>query len=342
MRTIDFRVDVLRGGVPYTRLSYTEPPTVYTDCRASIKMTLRGTFLRNEKVDYINDELRPVMLADGTEYPLGVYRIVTKSETHTEAGTVYDGIEAYDRAVLLTWAKLEKRDYWPAGTSYDTVISHYLSLAGVRHVALVASSHVLQNDREDRDIGTDYLTIVNTLLDEINYDALWFDSSGVAQVKPYAAPSAGRIQHTYGGSGLKALRPEYTSETDLYEKPNVFIAILDNPEYDTPAVATAENDTPASWLSTVSRGIRIPEVHRVNNIASADELQAYVNKLRDESMQTSEYVTIETALEPTHSVGDVVAIVHTDMQGIFREMEWTLPMDAGQYMTHKLERVVVL
>ena len=342
MRTIDFRVDVLRGGVPYTQLVYTQPPTVYTDCRTSIKMTLRGTFLRNEKVDYISDELRPVMLADGTEYPLGVYRIVTKSETHTEAGAVYDNIEAYDRAILLTWAKLEKRDYWPAGTSYDTVISHYLTLAGIRHVALVASNHVLQNDREDWDAGTDYLTIVNTLLDEINYDSLWFDSSGAAQIKPYTAPSAGRILHTYGGNGLKALRPEYTSETDLYDRPNVFIAILDNPEYDTPAVATAENDTPASRLSTVSRGIRIPEVYKVNNIASVDELQAYVNKLRDESMQTSEFVTIDTALIPTHGVGDVVAVVHTGMQGLFREVEWTFPMDAGQYMTHKLQRVVVL
>lgn len=343
MKTIDFRVDVLRGGVPYEKMVYTQPPTIYANYNAAIKMTMRGTFLHHEKIDYLNDELRPVMMVDGVDHPLGIYRIMTCGDSRSAAGIHYDEIEAYDRASRLTEAKTETWDYWAAGTAYDTIISHYLTLAGIKHVAFIPSNAVLQSSREDWDIGTDYLTIINTLLDEINYQSLWFDNSGVAQIQPYYAPSANAIQHTYSAnSGLKSLRPAYTSEIDLYGKPNVFIAILDSPEYETPLVATAENDTPASRLSTISRGIRIPEVYKVDHIASVEGLQDYVNKIRDESMQTSEYVNIETALMPAHGIGDVVAVAHSDMQGVFREVEWTLPMQVGQYMTHKLQRVVMI
>lgn len=343
MRTIDFRVDILRNGITYGKMLYAQPPTVYMDYNAAIKMTMRGTFLHNDKIDYLNDELRPVMTINGVDYPIGVYRIMTRGDYYTTAGTHYVEIEAYDRASRLTDAKTETREYWEAGTLYDTVISHYLTLAGIKQAAFTPSNHILQSAREDWEIGTEYLTIINTLLDEINYQSLWFDNLGVAQIQPYYAPSASVIKHTYtSNSGLKNLRPEYTTETDLYGKPNVFIAILDNPEYDEPLIATAEIDTPASKLSTISRGIRIPEVYKVDNIASVEELQAYVNKIRDEAMQTSEYVNIETAIMPTHGVGDIVAVSYEDMQGIFREVSWTLTMKSGQSMSHKLQRVVIV
>lgn len=343
MREIDYRVDVLRGGVPYGRLLFSSAPGVYCDSGAQIKLTLRGNFLHSDQVDYVNDELRPVMILNGVEYPLGVYTIVTRSETGNAAGVKYDEIEAYDRGIRLQWAKLEHRDFWAKGTTYESVISHYLTAAGIKNAMLTPNTNVLQSDREDWDIGTDYLTIINTLLGEINYNNLWFDLSGTARITPYAAPSAGNIRHRYGiHDGLTVLRPEYGSEIDLYNKPNVFIAVLENPEYETPLIKQAVNDIPASRISTISRGIRIPEVCKVNNIASEEELQAYVNRLRDESMQTSEYVDIQTANMPGHNVGDVIALVHSEIQGIFREISWQITMEAGAYMTHKLQRVVII
>lgn len=343
MRTIHYRVDVLRNGVPYEQLMFSTAPTVYSDSTAQIKLSMRGNFLRNERVDYITDELRPVMIANGEEHPLGTYVIVTRRENGSVAGTVTDDIEAYDRSIRLQWAKLEHRDFWAAGTPYETVISHYLTAAGIKNAMFTPTTNVLQSDREDWDIGTDYLTIINTLLKEINYNEIWFDLSGAAQIAPYVAPSAANIRHRYGqGDGLKVLRPEYGSEIDLYSKPNVFIAILENPEYETPMVKYAVNDTPGSRLSTVSRGIRIPQVYKVDNIASEDELQAYINRIRDEAMQTSEYADIQTANMPGHEVFDVIALTHPKLIGIFREVSWTLTMQVGAYMTHQLQRVVVI
>lgn len=343
MRNIAYRVDVLRGNIPYAELVFSSPPTVYMDDGADIKASLRGTFRRNDNINYLSDELRPVMLLNGAEYPLGVYRIATKKETVTAQDAVYDEIEAYDRAVILEWAKLESRDFWAAGTAYTDIISNYLTRAGITRAAVTPSEAVLQSDREDWDIGTPYLNIINTLLAEINYKALYFDLEGNARVEPYAPPSVANIAHTYGaGEGLTLLRPGHTAEIDVFSQPNVFIAILENPEYPEPLVKTAVNDTPSSPLSTVSRGIRIPYVIKVNNIASEADLQDYVNRLRDNSVQLSEVVTVATAAMPNHNAGDTVAISAPAVQGIFREISWSLALEAGAEMTHELQRVVLI
>lgn len=343
MRSISYRVDVLRGEVPYTQLYFSSPPTISSDYTANIHLTLRGEFHRNEDVDYINDNLRPVMILDGAEYPLGVYKIATKRERINAAGVRLDTIEAYDRALILEWAKTETREFFPAGSAYTDIISRLLTRAGIARAIVQNSGAVLQSDREDWDIGTPFLTIINTLLAEINYTPLWFDLTGTARVKAYTAPDATVIAHTYGAAeGVHLLRPEVQSEIDLFSQPNVFIAILENPEYPEPWVKTAVNDTPSSKLSTISRGIRIPQVFIVDNIASEQDLQDYVNKLRNESIQMSEFVSIETAAMPNHNVGDVIAISHPQLSGIFREVSWTLALKSGNYMQHKLQRVVIV
>lgn len=343
MRTLDFRVDVLRSGIPYTQLRYSEPPSVFCDSSADICMSFKGTFLRSDAVNYVTDELRPVVILDGTEYPVGVYVITTRRESCGASGVMRDEIEAYDRTIRLSWAKLEARDYWEAGSSYDEIISHYLIAAGITRASSVPSGQVLQSAREDWDIGTSYLTIVNTLLEEINYDPIWFDATGVAHIEPYAVPSVAKIDHTYRqGDVTSLLAPDVEREVDLYDKPNVFIAVLTNPEYPEPLTCTAVNDTPASKLSTISRGMRIPRVYKVSNIASATELQAYVDRLRDDSMISSESVSITTAIHPGHGVGDTVALIHDAASGIYRELSWSFTLQAGAQMRHELQRTVMI
>ena len=343
VRSVKYRVDVLRGNVPFSQMHFSDPPSIYMNADAEIKLTMRGEFLQNDQFDTVRDELRPMMILDSVEYPLGVYRVGTAQTIENAAGVKRVSFEAYDRSVVLTWAKTESRDYWPAGTAYDTIIQHYLTDAGITQAVVVPSSAVLQSDREDWDIGTSYLTIINTLLSEINYNSLWFDLAGAARVEPYIAPNASNIAHRIGAAeGVTVLRPEYTSQIDIFAQPNVFIAILENPEYPEPMIAKAVNDTPASKLSTISRGVRIPRVYQVDNIASAEDLQSYVERLRNESMQLSEIVSIQTANLPGHNVGDVVALTHPDLTGLFREISWSMTLQAGALMSHTLQRVVVI
>ena len=337
MREIDYRVDVLRSGVRFGHLRFdaADAPSVYCDAGAAVKLSLRGTFLPDAAVDYLTDELQPVCILDGVEHKLGVYRIISCRSVTTETGS-RDELEAYDRTILLQQGKLEQRDSWAAGTSYDEIVLHYLAAVGLTRVLLTPSGHVLQTAREDWDVGTSYLSIVNALLSEINYSDLWFDREGVAHVEPYTPPGAGQIKHHYGLAGrtAKLLTPEVSRELDVYDKPNVIVCVLSNPELP-PQTATAVNDFPVSRLSILRRGLRIPQVVKVDNIA-ADELQAYANRLRDKAMQTGELVEIASPAYPDHGIGDTLSLELPELHGLYRETSWSITM------RHTLERTVIV
>jgi len=343
MRAIDFRVDAIRDGAPFTQLRFSDAPTIYCDGDADLHLSLRGSFKSDDNVDLLRDELQPVIIVDGVDFPMGAFRVATAREIIQNGASTWS-VEAFDRGILLEWAKLESKAYFASGTGYETIINRYLTAAGITRTSFTPTGLTLASARE-WDIGTSYLQIVNELLQELSYDKLWFDSRGFAILRPYQAPSVSNISHTYGkqapGGAFQRITPEASRETDVFSKPNVWVVVRTSPDYTTALTATAVNENPASPLSTVRRGIRVPEIVRVDNIASQESLQSYANKLRDRGMESSETLSISTAIQPTHGVGDVVAITEDPLTGLYRESGWTITMQAGSYMTHTLERTVL-
>lgn len=343
IRTFAARVDVLRNGVKLTELQFADAPSVNADSRAKIKTSMSGSFKHNPLVDYFKDELRPVVTIDGVEYGLGIYRVGTFSARYTEANIQYDNIEAYDRGFLLTQQKTESILHIAAGTNYITAIEQLLTTAGIMQKISIPTTATLTTAREDWDVGTEYIEIVNQLLGEINYRDISFNSDGYAILQPYTAPSAGRIDHTYDGTTpLSVIKADCSTETDIFDKPNVFIAIVSNADLAAPMTATAENDNPISALSITKRGMRIPQVSKVDNIASQSDLQIYINNVRNQSMYGTETATIKTAIMPGHGICDTVALIHPSIQGLFEETSWYIVLQAGQVMTHKLKRVITI
>lgn len=340
-RRLSRRVDIIRNGVAVDELMIEEAPTVSMDMAAALKMSLSGTFRRNSAFLPLTDLLRPVLILDGAEYPLGEYVISVSADAHAPARDTVR-IEAYDRALVLQQSKLEDRIHIDAGTKYTDAIQALLIGDSISRIICDPSDAVLATDREDWEIGTDHLTIINALLVEINYADIWFDLNGVARLHRYAAPDVGNIRHTYAADAMSVIKAEAESELDIYDAPNVFIAIVSTADYDVPMRATAVNDSPASAISTIRRGRRIPIIERLDNIASQEELQAYVDNLRIRSMLATEAVKFATAINPVHGVGDVLALRHPALEGIFEETAWSITMEAGADMTHAARRAVYL
>ena len=105
-------------------------------------------------------------------------------------------------------------------------------------------------------------------------------------------------------------------------------------------LAKAENANPQSPLSIMRRGRRIVAVEHVDNIASQDELQAYANRLRNESMITAETFRVETGLLPGYGVADVTALHYGEFAAVCIERAWDMELRPGGSMNHTLERVV--
>lgn len=340
-RTVDFRFVVVRNGADYSELSPTDAPTIRCDNSADIKTSFSGTFLNNSAVDWLTDVIRPEMILDGITYPLGIYLPSTVTHSQDEVSDQID-IEAFDRCWIIQDTRLESSLYFAAGTSYISAIVQLLTACGITLVSAVANAATLAEAREDWEIGTSYLEIINQLLSEINYKPLWFDQQGAAILEPVSVPTASNIFRTLDSSNVHSLLlPGISRETDVYSAPNVFICICSNADKSGPMVATSENTNPQSPLSIMRRGRRIASVTTVDNIASQAELQTYADTLRNKSMFSGETISVTTALLPDFGVADVIGLVYGDLSCICIDKAWQMTLSVGGRMQHTLERVVI-
>lgn len=351
MRTVDFIYKLVRSGgeMGYLYPAAGSAPTIRMQDSAEIKMSLQGVFSPQAldadgqpiEPNWLTDEIQPVLVIDGVPSPLGVFLPATVTPSEAD-GIALLSIEAYDRCWRVKDVYTDNMHYIAAGTNYLTAVEQLLTAAGIGLVVKTPTSATLPEARQGWDMGTSYLTIVNELLGEINYNPLWFDARGAAILEPASVPTAANIEHTLDASNVESLLlPQISRETDVFQAPNVFLVTCQNPDKSGPMVARSENTNPQSPLSIMRRGRQIMSVTRVNNIASQEELQAYADRLRNESMIRGETIRVSTALLPGFGVADVTAIHYGDLSAVCIERAWTMQLTVGGAMTHELERVVI-
>ena len=340
-REVRTRVEVYRGGAYLLTLLATSPPEIVMQREAAIKTSFFGSFRPDDRVNWLGDELRPILVVDGEDHPCGVYLTSTVRERSSETGRVVE-VDSYDRCWQVQSCRTETILHLAAGTPYLGAVRDLLLSAGIALMLEVPSTQTLATDREDWPVGTDYLTIINSLLQEINYDELWFDAQGRARLEPVAVPSADSVQHVLDTCQIDSLiLSDLTREQDVFNTPNVFVCVCDSPDLDQTLASEAVNDNPQSPLSTIRRGRRIVQVVKVDSTPDQATLDAYAIKLRNDSLRVSETVQIRTALLPGYGVGDVVGLVHPDAQGLYIEAAWRMDFAPGGDMTHVLRRVVL-
>lgn len=357
MRDIGFNYVLLRNEAYFGKIwpAQNSTPSLRMNESGDIKMSLSGEFLptvfdyqdkpmAGEEINWLSDQIQPELVLDGTVYPLGVFLPSTVQESSNISGTDLKtlSVQAYDRCWIVKDHYTESAQYFAAGTEYLAAVETMLTAAGISLVSVTPSAATLAEARQDWDIGTSYLTIVNQLLSEINYNPLWFNEQGMAMLEPASVPSAENIDHVFDLRDPSVLiRPRIRRKTDVYSAPNVFVCVCSNADKDAPMVATSENTNPQSPLAIQRRGRRIAKVVQVDNIADQNELQAYADRLRNESMITSETIQLTTGLLPGFGVGDVVGLIAGDEMGVCIERAWSMELRPGGNMQHTLEKVVV-
>lgn len=338
-RRVSYRYAAVRDGVELCPLEAAEAPGITMEATAEVKTAIRGTFAVPEGVDLLTDTLRPYMTVDGTEYPLGEYVITSAEERHN--GTrLYQSVEGYDLGVRVQNATLDSRVAIPWGRRYIDVIQEQLLASGIQRVIADPCPDTIPEDRADWEMGESRLAVINDLLSEINYRSLWFDSTGTARLTKYRRPSPDMAAKTYAAGELSIIGEETTSALDAYGVYNDWIAVVSNPDKSV-MTARATNDSPLSALSVQRMGRRTAPIIRLDNIASQQALQEYVDNVKFAGMASTETVAWTTANAP-HQVGEVVILQHPHLQGVFEETAWDMTLEAGAEMTHTGKRVVYL
>lgn len=365
IRHEEIRFKVLRNGADYAWIFPKEnsKPSLRFRPDGEIKMSLQGTFLpyaldaggREMPVDWLADEIQAMLYLNGTPHSLGVVSAATIEEDETNTG-LYLNMEGYDRCWRVRETKTESILHLSAGTNYLTPVTNLLTACGITTVFKTPTSTTLTEDREDWDVGTSNLTIINDLLKEINYKPLWFDSGGAAVLEPKITPTVANVRHVLStrkknfrdprAVDIISIDRRVLSSMDYYNAPNVFVVYCANPDKSGVMIATAENMNPLSPISIPRRGRRIVEVEEVKNIASQQELKKYVEQKRDKSLMTKEILTVSTLLYPGFGMEDVVGLQLGEegapkfLDAICTETSWDMPLGVGELMKHKLERVV--
>lgn len=339
-RNVDWRVEAIRNGAPLCRLKMPSAPSVTASLDAEIKMSFSGTVRHDDRVDYARDALRLIMTIDGEDLPVGEFYVGSAPQSYTDAGILFDTVDAYDGCYILASTRTEQILHYDAGTSYMQIIDSLLQSAGILRVMRTPSDAVTQTAREDWDVGTDYLSIINQILSEINYGPVRFDARGYCLIQPLAEPRAANVRYRYGSKGETKIARAVTTSVDLFGQPNVFIVVCANPDLAAPLISTAVNDNALSALSTIRTGRRIAQKYQVDNIASQEALDIYAQSLRDASILRSQTVQITTQTEPGHALGEVVAVQHEAVGGIYREAAWNLT--PGGTMEHTLQRLILV
>jgi len=335
-RTLDTRVDVIRKGVKVAELDPIDSVDIKMNGNSKIKTSLSGTFIPNDEVNWLSDALMPVAIIDGVENHLGLFYPTTVTKSRTD-DIVTINIEAYDSCWLVQNRKTEQILSIASSTNYITAVKSLLLQAGITKFVTTPTEATLTSVREDWDIGTDYLTIVNELLSEINYNNLWFDNEGSAVLEPSAMLNISNVERVYNYNNVETLMLSSSTATlDLFSIPNVFLCVCSNPDKNAVMKATAINNNIASPFSVQRRGKRIVSLTKLNNIASQTELQNYADILRNKNMFNGQKITISTAIRTDCGCNDIVALVHPDADGLCTETEWRIDLCTGGTMTHVL------
>lgn len=347
IRHLSFRYDLLDSQNRYQgTLGNVLGGSVDNNALADIKRTAKFTMVDTGAVNFLRDRIQPwavlTMPDAGTvEWPLGVFLLTTPTRTLVaEGGYVGREVEAYDQLLALRDDKVVDRYTVAAGVAYTAAIA--TMLGGAYTLNLTPSTLTLPAAME-WEPGTTYLRIVNDLLAAINYESASFDERGRLVCRPYQSPVNRSADYTYATDDDSVIAGDIDQTLDLFAVPNRWVLVVSEP--DRPALtATYTNTSPASPTSTVGRGRTIVDFRDSEDAADLVTLQAKAARYAFEASQVFEVVEFETAVMPIHGNADVLELAVNGL-GIgakYSEHAWSMPLQAGGTMSHKVRRVVTV
>lgn len=288
-------------------------------------------------VNWLTDRIKLSVDIDGIRYPMGVYIPATISERGGD-GEVILSIEGYSILYQAERVKLESPLVFKAGLYYFSAIEELLLMAGITWYEMEPTALVLSTDRE-WEVGVSIISIINELLDEINYRSAWVDLAGKVRITKYAAPSPENIRHEYAAGEFSVLSGDWARTNDYFGKANVFRCVCSNPEIGEPLVAVAENTDPENPYSVEKLGTRIMHLEEVDNVPNLSVLQERADNLLMKSLQVVDEVEFQTAIMPNHGCFDVIALDDGDLTGIFEETGWNCSLGHSGAMVHTARRI---
>lgn len=192
--------------------------------------------------------------------------------------------------------------YAPAGTPGAAVIENLLSVTPAPVYAAenapILQSNIIADDDETR------LTMIDKILTAINW-RLRVNGDGSITIEPKPDTATATLDPLE----YDVIEQEVNIEADLFNCPNVFLAIDDD------LTAIARDDSPDSPLSTVNRGREVWARDTSCELADNETIEQYALRRLREEQKVEKKASYNRRFIPDLTVGDLVRL-HYPEQGL--------------------------
>lgn len=244
-------------------------------------------------------------------------------------------IQAYDECIFLKDNSLNDSYYFPQGTAYTAILDFLMSKVDPAQYDLlyniVPSDKGIENPLgRELEIGSDIITIFNELLAEMNYRTLEQQKNGPLVAEPYESIYAisPQIKYTSGKGGI--IEDGIQWRYDSLLKPNYYIGIVDNTDYDRPMRYEYPYESSTDPLSIPNRGRIITEIKYFDDIADEPTLQLATLRYAEEKLSRYKTAEFNSRVVPHHEVGEVISVRNQLIGEIVLETLWKVSIDVDQ------------
>ncbi|MFB2571364.1 hypothetical protein [Micrococcus sp. IITD107] len=271
-----------------------------TDCSLTFNVNaeVRGggslTYLGPE-IDWHRHRIQPwiTVRASGQEqsWPLGVF---IPSRPRDQYGDAQEPVtlDLYDKSKILGEIEADTGYSLPAGAVVTDRVRDVLTRNRIRPLAVTDSPATARTGR-GWEWGTAIKTVVNEMLETINYFSLYVDPYGVYRADPYTRPQDRSPAWHFRDDAQGIYSPGFTRERDEHGVPNRVVLVSAVEADVRPLIARAQITDPKHPMYWANIGqIRS---YRRDNVATTDQttLDAMATRILEEKQRVNSTYQIE-------------------------------------------------
>lgn len=278
-------------------------------------------------------------------FPLGVY-VLSSGIKGIDKKIITRSVDGFDLTQVLKRKKHLSRFVVPVGSDPIVYVRNLLIDAGLDHDIMDNPDPVgdLTSAERSYDPGSEYIATINDLLAMINYRSLYFDNNGFATSAPYVSPQDRLVEIGYVTDDASITAEGASLEFNVFDVPNVIQVVVSQP--DKPVIiGIARNENPDSPTSTVSTAEeRVYVSTDSEDLTSQDQATARAYRILTEQSQIYETIQFSSGIMPLHGENTILGITYEDLRisDMYSEIEWRIPLRAGELMTHTARRLVTI
>lgn len=318
-------------------------PNMYNAIKTTGALTMIDTGL---DIDFLNDRvaisvrIRSLNYDWEKTYPLGVYLMTTPAFDYDGAVRKWN-VEVYDKLLILEQDAVAEPFVVPAETNVVQAIREIILSTGEDKINIQESPKTTLSARV-WEAGTSKLSIINNLLDSINYYSLNVDGLGNYTSETYKPPSSRSPVMDFVDDRKSLYSVGLKVNQDYFRVANKVVLVVSNPDLTEPITVSKTLDEyfPDSPFSYANRGRWIVDVREVE-ATDISVLEEMAKRILREGIQVSQTMEISHPWLPLE-LYDVIRFRNMvlGMSENYAIISQSIPLGYDKLVTSTVRRVV--